>query len=81
MRHQNELTEDLSEAIRMLKTGKQVVLTQEGVPIALIQPLRPVTKQEERAIQEMIDSGLLQTTDKSGSVREWRWKPVRAKAA
>jgi len=79
--HLHELTEDLAQAIRAMKAGKLVVLTEKGVPIAMIEPLRPTSKEEERVIQEMIDSGALQTTRKSGRVREWKWKPARTKAA
>jgi len=64
-----------------MKAGKQVVLTDKGVPVAMLEPLRAATKEEEAAIQEMIDSGELQQTRKSGTLREWRWKPSRTRAA
>jgi antitoxin (DNA-binding transcriptional repressor) of toxin-antitoxin stability system len=67
--------------MREIEAGKQVVLAERGVPIALIEPLRPATKAEERVIQQMIDSGLLRPVRKSGEVREWKWKPVRTRAA
>ncbi len=64
-----------------MKAGKQVVLTNNGVPVAMLEPLRPASKEEEKAILGMIDSGELQQTRKSGEIREWRSKPVRSRAA
>jgi antitoxin (DNA-binding transcriptional repressor) of toxin-antitoxin stability system len=81
MKIRYEMTGDLAKAIRAIKAGKKVVLTEQDVPVALIQPLRAASKEEERAIRGMIDSGLLQPTNKSGKVREWIWRPARAKAA
>jgi antitoxin (DNA-binding transcriptional repressor) of toxin-antitoxin stability system len=79
--HLHELTEDFAQAIRAMKAGKQVVLTEKGVPVAMLEPLRAVTKEEEQAILGMIDSGELQTTRKSGTIREWKWKATRSRAA
>ena len=79
--HLHELTEDFAQAIRAMKAGKQVVLTEQGVPVAMLEPLRAVTKEEELLIQEMIHSGELQQTRKAGVVREWKWKASRSRAA
>ena len=81
--HLQEVSEDFADAIGKVKAGKHVILTKNGVPVALIQPLRPATKHEQGAIQEMIRSGLLQPGRKSGAVREWKWKskPPRSRAA
>jgi antitoxin (DNA-binding transcriptional repressor) of toxin-antitoxin stability system len=81
--HLQDVSGDCSNAIEEMKTGRHVILTKEGVPVALIQPLRPATQDEERAIQEMIDSGVLQPGRRSGAVREWKWKskPARSSAA
>jgi antitoxin (DNA-binding transcriptional repressor) of toxin-antitoxin stability system len=67
--------------IRAVKAGTPAVLTEEGVPIGIVQPLRPATKAEVRAIHELIESGLLEVVGKFGRVREWKWKRARAKAA
>jgi antitoxin (DNA-binding transcriptional repressor) of toxin-antitoxin stability system len=77
----NEGTKGLAKAIRATKAGRLMILTDSGVPVALIESFRRASKEEEEAIQEMIDSGSLQSTRSSGAVREWRWKPVRSKAA
>jgi hypothetical protein len=47
----------------------------------MIEALRPASKEEEHAIREMIGSGFLQTSQKSG-VKVWKWKkPTQRKAA
>src|SRR5205823_1721190 len=77
----NEGTTGLAKAIRAIKAGRMVILTDSGAPVAWIESLRPASKEEQEAIQEMIDSGFLRPTRRSGAVREWKWKPVRSKAA
>ena len=79
--HLHEVTEDFAQALRAMHAGKQVVLTERGAPMALIEPLRPASREEERAIVEMIDSGMLQPMRRKGSIREWKWKTARSKAA
>ncbi len=79
--HLHEVTGRFAEAMQAVKAGKQVVFTEQGVPVAMIQPLRPASKAEEQVIHQLIDSGLLQPVRKSGAVREWKWKPHRIKAA
>jgi antitoxin (DNA-binding transcriptional repressor) of toxin-antitoxin stability system len=76
-----DVSGDCSKAFEEMKTGKYVILTKEGVPVALIQPLRPATEDEERAIQEMIDSGVLQPGRRSGAVQEWKWKSKLARSS
>ena len=49
--------------------------------MAMLEPLRAVTKEEEKMILEMIDSGELEQTRKAGIVREWRSKASRSRAA
>ena len=77
----NEGPNSLAKAIRAIKAGRLVILTDSGVPVALIESLRAASKEEAEAIQEMIDSGSLESTRQSGAVREWKWKPARSKAA
>ena len=79
--HFHEVTEDFAQALRAMKAGKQVILTEQGVPIGALQPMRAASAEEEQTIQEMIDSGDLQLSRTSGAVREWKWKPARRKVA
>ena len=73
--------EDFSKAIRAIRDGRQVLLTDDRMPIAVIEPLRPASKEEVELIQSLIHSGLLQPIRKSGSVIEWKWKGTQKKVA
>jgi antitoxin (DNA-binding transcriptional repressor) of toxin-antitoxin stability system len=79
--HLQEVSEDCAKAVEEMKAGKHVILTEDGVALALIQPLRPATEDEETAIQEMIDAGLLQPGRRSGALREWKWKSKSARSS
>ena len=68
----HEVTGEFEQVLRALKAGKQVLFTEEGVPIAMVEPLRAASKQEERAMLEMIESGDLQPSRRSGALREWK---------
>ncbi len=75
-----EMTGDLKKALRAIKTGKRVVLTMDGVPVAMLEGLIPASKEEEGVIVEMIESGALEPSQKSG-MREWKWRRPHRKAA
>jgi antitoxin (DNA-binding transcriptional repressor) of toxin-antitoxin stability system len=77
----HEVTENFGQALEAMKSGKEVVLTEHGVPVGMLQPMRPVSAEEEGVIQEMIDSGELQPARTSGVMKEWRWKATRKRAA
>jgi len=79
--HFQDVSGECSSVVEQTKAGKYVILTKEEVPVALIQPLRPATPDEERAIHEMIESGLLQPGRRSGAVREWKWKSKTARSS
>jgi len=75
-----DVTQDLAKAIRETKAGNHVVIMEEGIPIAMIEALRPASEEQERAIREMIESRVLRTTQKSG-VRIWKCKSNQRTAA
>jgi antitoxin (DNA-binding transcriptional repressor) of toxin-antitoxin stability system len=77
----HEVTEDFGQALKAMKSGKEVVLTEQGVPLGMLQPMRPASAEEEGVIQEMIDSGELQPARTSGVMKEWQWKATRRKRA
>ncbi len=76
-----EANRELATALKSVKTGDSVILTEDGVPFAVVEPLREATDEEEEAIQQLIDEGVLQPGKKNGSVREWKWKSTRSKVA
>ena len=75
-----DVTEDLAKAIRETKAGNHVVIMEDGIPIAMIEALRPASEEEERVIREMIEEGLLRTSQKSG-VRIWKSRSSQRRAA
>jgi len=73
-----EANQHFSKAIKAVKAGKEVVLTERGKPIAVIKPL----EREENAdavIRRLEAEGILRCGPKSGKpMPVWR-SPVRVK--
>ena len=69
-----EANQKFSKAIREVRAGRQVVLTDRGTPIAVIQPIRPPSS-EETVLHQLRDSGML----RAARVRRpmVSWKPVK----
>ena len=73
-----EANQRFSKAIKAVKAGKEVVLTERGKPIAVIKPLKPI--EDEQAIMDRLEAeGILRSGPKSGKpMLVWR-SPVRIK--
>ena len=71
-----EANQKFSAAIKAVKAGKIVVLTERGNPIATIQPYRLAATDEE-AIQQLEHEGILRPNRRAGVIRN-DWEPVRA---
>lgn len=67
-----------SEAIKAVRSGQQVVLTDRGKPIAVIQPL-PEEDKETGVIKRLIAEGLLVSGARFGLMPPHRVKPIRIK--
>jgi prevent-host-death family protein len=74
-----EANQNFGKAIRAVKAGKVVVLTERGEPIATIQPLHKAPTEED-AIQQLMREGLLRPALEAGSITD-EWKPLRVKGA
>ena len=72
-----EANQNFSKAIKAVKAGKVVVLTERGNPIARIQPY-PKTATDEQAVQQLEQEGILRPNAKAGTIRD-NWKPLRLK--
>lgn len=73
-----EANQHFSKAVKAVKAGKEVILTERGKPIAVIKPL-PQPKTVEAAIRRLEAEGVLRSGPKSGKpMRVWR-HPVRIK--
>jgi prevent-host-death family protein len=73
-----EANQSFSKAIKAVKEGKEVVLTERGKPIAVIKPL---AKEDnlETTVQRLEAEGLLRPALKRGPLPKPTWKPVRVK--
>ena len=73
-----EANQRFSKAIKAVRAGKEVILTERGQPIAVIKPIR--TKDAlEIAIQAMVDEGFLKPASRKGPTPTPRWRPVKVK--
>jgi prevent-host-death family protein len=73
-----EANQSFSKAIKAVKAGKDVILTERGKPIAVIKPLEP-EKSLEAAMRRLETEGVLRRGPKSGKpMPPWR-SPVRIK--
>ena len=53
-----EANQHFSKAIKAVRAGREVILTDRGQPIAVIKPIKAVQGQEA-ALQAMADEGLI----------------------
>jgi prevent-host-death family protein len=73
-----EANQRFSKAIKAVKAGKEVVLTERGKPIAVIKPLKPI--EDEQAIVDRLEAeGILRSGPKSGKPMPVWQSPVRIK--
>ena len=59
-----EANQNFSKAIKAIKSGKAIVLTERGKPIATITPIRDANREDE--LQPLRDDGFLVGRQKSG---------------
>jgi prevent-host-death family protein len=73
-----EANQQFSKAIRAVRAGKEVVLTERGRPIAVIKPVK-AGDAEATALQAMADDGLITPATRKGPMPAARWRPVKVK--
>ena len=73
-----EANQQFSKAIKAVRAGKEVVLTERGRPIAVIKPIKDADTQQA-ALQQMADEGLITLPSRKGPMPAPRWKPVKVK--
>lgn len=71
-----EANQQFSKAVRAVKAGEAVVLTERGAPIAVIQPLRRNRKASE-PVRRMEAAGLLRPAVKATPMPPWTPKRLR----
>ena len=73
-----EANQRFSKAIKAVRSGKEVVLTERGRPIAVIKPIKEEDA-EQTALQAMADEGLITLPSRKGPMPAPRWRPVKVK--
>jgi prevent-host-death family protein len=74
-----EANQNFSRAIKAVKAGEVVVLTERGRPIATIQPYKKAASDED-AIVQLEQEGILRPNPQAGLIRD-NWKPLSVKRA
>lgn len=73
-----EANQSFSKAMKAVKQGKEVVLTEWGKPIAVIKPLEQ--KQDQEAIIRRLEAeGLLRPALRRGPMPKPSWKAIHVK--
>ena len=73
-----EANQRFSRAIKAVRAGKEVVLTDRGHRVAVIKPFRE-DNSEDAALRAMIDDGLIARAARKGPMPPPRWRPVKVK--
>jgi len=73
-----EANQQFSKAIKAVRAGKEVVLTERGRPVAVIKPIKDEDAQEA-ALHAMADEGLIRPAARKGPMPAPRWRPVKVK--
>lgn len=71
-----EANQHFSKAIKAVRAGKEVILTERGRPIAVIKPIKEAPA-EEAALKRMADEGLITLPSRTGPLP--RFEPVQVK--
>ena len=71
-----EANQQFSKAVKAVKAGKEVVLTERGTPIAVLKPIAAKPK-AEASLRQMEAAGLLRRGTKSGPMPPWRPRPIK----
>jgi prevent-host-death family protein len=68
-----EANQQFSKAIKAVRAGKEVVLTERGQPIAVIKPITD-ERESEASLERMADEGLITLPTRKGALP--RFEPV-----
>jgi prevent-host-death family protein len=73
-----EANQRFSKAIRAVRAGKEVVLTERGRPIAVIKAIKDEGT-EEATLRAMVDEGLITPAARKGPMPAPSWRAVKVK--
>ncbi|MCA9473107.1 MAG: type II toxin-antitoxin system prevent-host-death family antitoxin [Nitrospirales bacterium] len=70
-----EANQNFSKAIKAVKSGQEVVLTERGKPIATIKPLN-AHQQRDSVMRRLEEAGLLISAPKTSPLPAWTPRPI-----
>lgn len=73
-----EANQQFSKAIKAVRAGQEVVLTERGHPIAVITPIKE-EHARDAALQAMVNEGLITPAARKGPMPAPRWRPMKVK--
>jgi prevent-host-death family protein len=73
-----EANQHFSRAIKAVRAGKEVVLTERGQPIAVIKPIKDES-QSDAALERLADEGLITLAARKGPLPPFEPVPVSGK--
>jgi prevent-host-death family protein len=73
-----EANQNFSKAIKAVKAGQEVVLTERGKPIATITPLK-MMQNGDAVVQRLEAAGLLRPAQKTSPVPAWSPRPLKGR--
>jgi len=71
-----EANQNFSKAMKAVKAGQEVVLTERGKPIATIKPLKAM-QNGDAAVRRLEAAGLLRPAQKMTSFPAWSPRPLK----
>jgi len=71
-----EANQNFSKAIKAVKAGQEVVLTERGKPIATIKPLK-MMQNGDAVVQRLEIAGMLRPAQKTSPVPAWSPRPLK----
>jgi prevent-host-death family protein len=73
-----EANQHFSKAIKAVRAGKEVVLTERGQPIAIIKPIEE-THEHDTSLKRMADEGLITLPSRKGPLPRFEPIPIKGK--
>ena len=73
-----EANQRFSKAIKAVRAGHEVILTERGRPMAVITPLEEKDA-PAAALRAMADQGLITLASRKGPMPPPRWRPLKVK--
>ena len=74
-----EANQRFSQAIKVVRAGQEVILTERGTPIAVIRPL-PRSVSPGEALRRLEAVGILRRAAKRTPMPSWKPRPIRGES-